>query len=83
MPGKSRIPSERTSNDMGNKVEIISSDELGHEKTWIKGGPGIQSGGTPSDLSGGHLSPGGECFALFGKDSISEICISEEFSYVA
>ena len=38
---------ERTPKAMGSIVEIDSFHELGHEKTWIKGGPGIQSGGTP------------------------------------
>ena len=48
---------------MGVAVEIESFDELGHEITKGKGCPGIQSGGTPSGQSGGHRSPGGECFA--------------------
>ena len=44
-------------------VEFVSFDELGAEISWIKGGPGSQTGGTPSRQSGGHLSPGGEIFA--------------------
>ena len=43
--------------------ENCSFDELEQEISWIKGGPGTQTGGTPSGQSGGHLSPGGECFA--------------------
>ena len=31
----------------------------------IKGGPGNQTGGTPSDQSGCRLSHGGECFVAF------------------
>ena len=44
-------------------VENDSFDEHGAEISWVKGGPGIQSGGTPSDQSRGPLKPGGECFA--------------------
>ena len=44
-------------------VEFVSFDELGAEISLIKGGPGKVTGGTPSGQSGGHLSPGGDCFA--------------------
>ena len=44
-------------------VEFVSFDELEPEISWIKGGPGNKTGGTPSDQSGGPLSLGGECFA--------------------
>ena len=46
-------------------VEFCSFDELEPEISWIKGGQEIQTGGAPSGQSGGHLSPGGECFAPF------------------
>ena len=38
-------------------------DELGLEISWVKGGPGNQTGGWGLGQSGGPLSPGGECFA--------------------
>ena len=38
-------------------IKFVSFDELGAETSWIKGGPGKQSGGTPSGQSGGHVSP--------------------------
>ena len=57
------IPSERASKTMGTHVENESNDELEPKLSWVKGGPGIQTGGTPSRQSGGPLSPGGECFA--------------------
>ena len=44
-------------------VEFVSFDELEPEISHVKGGPGPQTGGTPSRQSDGHLSPGGECFA--------------------
>ena len=45
-----------------------SSFALHEPEIWqIKGGPGIQTGGTPSSQSGGHMSPEGECFAPFLK----------------
>ena len=56
---------------MGRDVENDSLDELGHEISLVKGGPGYQSGGTPSDQSGGHLLPGGECFAPYLSDLIT------------
>ena len=46
-------------------IEFVSFDELEPEISWIKGGPGNQTGGTPSDQSGAPLLPGGECFAPF------------------
>ena len=36
--------------------------------TSVKGVTGQQTGGTPSDHSDGHLSPGGECFAPFSEN---------------
>ena len=44
-------------------IEFDSFDQDYHLITWVKGVTGMQTGGTPSDHSGGHLSPGGECFA--------------------
>ena len=44
---------------MGIHVENESFDEPEPEISWIKG-PGNQAGGTPSDQSGGTLSPGEE-----------------------
>ena len=49
------IPSERASKFIGVELENVSFDELGPETSWIKGGPGIQTGGTPPDPSGGPL----------------------------
>ena len=57
------IPSERASQIIIVDVEFDSFDKLETEISWIKGGPGLQTGGTHSDQSGGPLSPGGECFA--------------------
>ena len=59
---------------MGVHIEIETIDELGHEITWAKGGPGLRSGGTPPDQSGGHPEPGGECFAPFS-------CSTKNFLY--
>ena len=44
-------------------VEFDSFDQDCHLITWVKGITGPPTGGTPSDHSEGHLSPGGECFA--------------------
>ena len=49
-----------------NHIEFVSFHALGAEILWIKGGPGVQAGGTPSGQSGGQVSPGRECFAPFG-----------------
>ena len=46
-------------------IEFDSFDQDYPLITWVKGSPGQPAGGTPSDHSGGHLSPGGECFAPF------------------
>ena len=46
------IPSERASKIMGIDVENSSFDELEPEISWIKGGPGTQTGGTPSGQFG-------------------------------
>ena len=59
------IPSERASKIMIIHIENSSFDELEPWISWIKGGPGTETGGTPSGQSGGHRSPGGECFAPF------------------
>ena len=59
------IPSERASKIMRVHIENSSFDELEPEKSWIKGGPGLQTGGTPSGQSGAPWWPGGECFAPF------------------
>ena len=48
---------------MGIHIENDSFDQDYHLITWVKGSQILQGGGTPSDHSGGHLSPGGECFA--------------------
>ena len=44
-------------------MSSFSFNDLEPEMSWIKGGPGVPAGGTPSRQSGGHRSPGGECFA--------------------
>ena len=46
---KSRIPSDRASKTMGIHVEFSSIDELDLEISLVKGCPGYQSGGTPSE----------------------------------
>ena len=53
---------------MGIHVENESFDELDHEISLLKGGPGYQSGGTPPGQSGGHLQRGGEYFAPLPLD---------------
>ena len=53
---------------MGIDIENDSFDEYWPLITLFKKGQIHQSGGTPSDQSGGHLSPGGECFAPFPGD---------------
>ena len=58
-------PFKYTSNMSRSKVEFVSLRELGAEILWIKGGLGKVTGGTTSSQSGGHLSPGGKCFAPF------------------
>ena len=50
-------------------VEISSFGLHVAEISLVKGSPGTQTGGTPSRQSGGHLSPGGECFAPFPYDN--------------
>ena len=44
-------------------VEFDSFDQDYHLITLDRGSQITQGGGPPSDHSGGHLSPGGECFA--------------------
>ena len=44
-----------------------SFDEHKPEISYVKGGPPTQTGGWALGQSGGHLSPGGECFALHGE----------------
>ena len=48
---------------MGVEIKNVVFDEDLTLITRIKRAQIKQSGGTPSDQSGGHLSPGGECFA--------------------
>ena len=43
-------------------VEFVSIGKLEPEISLVKGVPSLQTGGTPSRQSGGHMSPGGECF---------------------
>ena len=45
-----------------------SFDELGPEISWVKGGPGPQTGGWGLGQSGGSRSPGGECFAPLSEN---------------
>ena len=49
--------------DDRSHVENYSFDEHGAEISWIKGGPGAQTGGWGSRQTGVPLPPGGECFA--------------------
>ena len=42
-------------------VDFVSFDEFGEEISWIKGGPGIQTGETPGTPQ--TKTPEGECFA--------------------
>ena len=57
------LPSERASKIIRVNLRKLSFDELGPEISWVKGGPGNQTGGWGHRQSGGPLSPGGECFA--------------------
>ena len=57
-------PSERASKIIRVHLRDHSFDGLGPEISWVKGGPGPQTGGWGLGQSGGPLSPGGECFAL-------------------
>ena len=52
---------------MGTHVENESNDEVEPKLSYVKGGPGHSTGGTPSRQSGGHPAPGGECFAPLGS----------------
>ena len=54
---------------MGINVENDSEHGLEPKLSRIKGGPGAQTGGTPSRQSGSPLSPGGECFAPFFNEN--------------
>ena len=56
-------PSERASKIIRVHPRDHSFDELGPEISWVKGGPGEQTGGWGLGQSGAPLSPGGECFA--------------------
>ena len=56
-------PSERASKIIRVDLRDHSFDELGPEISWVKGGPGLQSGGWGPGQSGVPWSPGGECFA--------------------
>ena len=51
-------------------VEFDSFDKDYHLITWFKGSQITRGGGTPSDHSGGHLSPGGECFSPLGSKGL-------------
>ena len=60
---------------IGKSVKIIrvhlrdlSFDELGPEISWVKGGPGHQTGGWGLGQSGAPCRPGGECFAPLGPE---------------
>ena len=57
------IPCQSTSKTIMTHVEFDSFGQDYPLITWVKGVAGMPTGGTPSDHSGGHLSPGGECFA--------------------
>ena len=65
-------PSERASKIISVNFRDHSFDELGPEISWVKGGPGTQSGGWGLGQSGAPLSPGGECFAPLGPE-ISQV----------
>ena len=54
---------------MMSHVEFVSFHTLGAEISWIKRFPELQTGGTPSKHSGGHLSPEGECVAPLGAET--------------
>ena len=56
-------PSERASKIIGIRLRKLSFDELGLEISWVKGGPGNQTGGWGLGQSGAPCRPGGECFA--------------------
>ena len=56
-------PSERASKIIRVRIRKLSFDELGPQISWVKGGPGTQSGGWGPGQSGVPWSPGGECFA--------------------
>ena len=62
------IPSERASKFMGIDIRKPSFDGLGPDISWVKGGPGLQSGGWGLGQSGAPGSPGGECFAPFSEN---------------
>ena len=53
-------------------VVNYSFDELEPEISYVKGNPGIQTGGTPSSQSGGHLSLGRECFTPLHQNCFEE-----------
>ena len=56
-------PSERASKIIIIHIRDHSFDELGPEISWVKGGPGEQTGGWGPGQSGAPCRPGGECFA--------------------
>ena len=57
------ISSERALKGIRSHVENETNDELEPKLSWVKGGPGEPTGGTPSRQSGGPRLQGGECFA--------------------
>jgi len=56
------IPSERASKIIRVDLRDHSFHRLGPEISWVKGGPGEQTGGCGIGQSGVPRSPGGECF---------------------
>ena len=67
------IPYESLLKMIMTHVEFFSIGKLEPEISLVKGVRGYQTGGTPSRQSGGHLPPGGECFAPFWMDSMTSI----------
>ena len=59
------LPSERASKIIRVRILDHSFDGLGPEISWVKGCPGLQSGGWGPGQSGVPWSRGGECFAPF------------------
>ena len=59
--------------DLQPHVEIHSLDGLETKISQVKGSPGKATGGPPSGQSGGHMSPGEECFAPLSNMSINSV----------
>ena len=69
-------PSERASKIIRVDPRDHSFDELGPEISWVKGGPGLQSGGWGPGQSGAPCRPGGEYFEpLAPSEKASRIII--------